>query len=129
MARERGGRSNNCNNNFSAQLIDIQKSFNCVAKHLQAGGLLIISSSNAYGDNLVELDNGIVHKIIATTELIENERYAILDYLFYQNEELLTQQTLKLKLLSYQTCRIMLEKAGFIEKYINPGKYYTYLKT
>ncbi|NEP91276.1 MAG: class I SAM-dependent methyltransferase [Okeania sp. SIO2C2] len=109
--------------------VDIQKSFYCVAKHLQAGGLLIISYSNGYRDNLVELDNGIVHKRIATTELIENERYAILDHLFYQNEELLTQQTLKLKLLSYQTCKMMLEKAGFIEKDINPGKYYTYLKT
>ncbi|NET42622.1 class I SAM-dependent methyltransferase [Okeania sp. SIO2B3] len=91
---------------FSSE--DIQKSFNCVAKHLQPGGLLIISCSNAYGDNLVELDNDIVHKRIATTELIENERYAILDYLFYQNEKLLTQQTLKLKLLSHQTCRMML---------------------
>ena len=107
---------------------EIQKSFDCVAKHLQAGGLLIISSSNAYGDNLVELDNGIVHKRIANTELIDNERYAILDYLFYQNEKLLTQQTLKLKLLSYQTCKMMLEKAGLIEKDINPGIYYTYLK-
>ncbi|MDJ0517727.1 MAG: methyltransferase domain-containing protein [Trichodesmium sp. MO_231.B1] len=112
--------------------VDIQKSFDCVAKHLQAGGLLIISFSNAYTDaytdKVIELDNCIVHKRIATTELIENERYAILDYLFYQNEELLTQQTLKLKLLSHQTCTMMLEKAGFIEKDINPGKYYTYLK-
>ena len=108
--------------------LDIQKSFDCVAKHLQGGGLLIISFSNGYRDNLVELDNGIVHKRIATTELIKNERYAILDHLFYQDEELLTQQTLKLKLLSYQTCKMMLEKAGFVEKYINPGKYYTYLK-
>ncbi|NEQ38415.1 MAG: class I SAM-dependent methyltransferase [Okeania sp. SIO3I5] len=111
---------------FSSE--DIQKSFDCVAKHLQAGSLLIISSSNAYGDNLVELDNGIVHKRIATTELIENERYAILDYLFYQNDELLEKQTLKLKLLSHKTCTMMLEKAGFIEKDINQGKYYTYLK-
>ncbi|MGB3509007.1 MAG: hypothetical protein WBA93_07160 [Microcoleaceae cyanobacterium] len=111
---------------FSSE--DIQKGFNCVAKHLQARGLLIISASNAYGDNLVELDNGIVHKKIATTELIKNERYAILNYLFYENEKLLTQQKVKLKLLSYQICKMMLEKAGFIEKDINPGKYYTYLK-
>ncbi|NEP83210.1 MAG: class I SAM-dependent methyltransferase [Okeania sp. SIO3B3] len=112
---------------FSSE--DIQKSFNCVAKHLQPGGLLIISCSNAYGNSLVELDNGIVHKKIATTELIENEHYAIFNYLFYQNEKLLAQETVKLKLLSYQTCKMMLEKAGFIEKDINPGKYYTYLKT
>lgn len=108
---------------------DIQKSFDCVAKHLKAGGLLIISFSNGYRNNLVELDNGIIHEKRATTELIENERYAILDHLFYQNDELLTQQTLTLKLLSYQTCTMMLGKAGFIEKDINPGKYYTYLKT
>ncbi len=108
--------------------VDIQKSFDCVAKHLQPGSLLIISFSNGYRDNLVELDNGIVHKRIATTELIENESHAILNHLFYQNDELVTQQTLKLKLLSYQTCKMMLEKAGFIEKDINPGKYYTYLK-
>ena len=111
---------------FSSE--DIQKSFNCVAKHLQPGGLLIISCSNAYGNSLVELDNGIVHKKIATTELIENEHYALLNYLFYQNEKLLAQETVKLKLISYQTCKMMLEKAGFIEKDIKPGKYYTYLK-
>ncbi len=108
--------------------VDIQKSFDCVAKHLKEGGVLIISSSNAYGDNLVELDNGIIHKRIASTELIENERYAILDYLFYQNEELLAQQTLKLKLLSHETYTTMLEKAGFIEKDIKPGKYNIYSK-
>jgi len=107
---------------------DIQKSFDCVAKHLQTGGLLIISYSNGYRNNLTELDNSIFHKRIATTELIENERYAIIDHLFYQNDQLLAQQTIKLKLLSYQVCTMMLEKAGFIEKDINPGKYYTYLK-
>ena len=112
---------------FSSE--EIQKSFNCVAKHLKAGGTLIISCSNAYADSLVELDNGIVHKKIATTELIDNERYAILKYLFYQNDELLSEETVKLKLLSHQSCKMMLEKAGFIEKDINPGKYYTYLKT
>ncbi len=109
--------------------VDIQKSFDCVAKHLQAGGILIIGYSNGYRNNLAELDNGIVHKKNSTTELIKNERYAILDHLFYQNEKLLTKQTLKLKLLSYQTCTMMLEKAGFIEKDINPGKYYIYQKT
>ncbi|NER03571.1 MAG: hypothetical protein F6K17_13590, partial [Okeania sp. SIO3C4] len=57
-----------------------------------------------------------------------NEHYAILNYLFYQNEKLLAQETVKLKLLSYQTCKMMLEKAGLVEKDINPGKYYTYLK-
>jgi len=111
---------------------DIQKNLDCVSKYLQAGGLLIISASNAYGDNLVKLDNGIIHKRIATTELIKNERYAILDYLFYQNEELLEQHTVKLKLLNCQTYTMMLEKAGFIEKDITlgkSGKYYTYLKT
>lgn len=107
---------------------EIQKSFDCVAKHLKERGLLIISSSNAYGNNLVELDNGITHKRIASTELIENERYAILDYLFYKNEELLAQQTLKLKLLSDETYTMMLEKAGFLEKDIKPGKYKIYSK-
>ncbi len=107
---------------------EIQKSFDCVAKHLQKGGLLIISSSNAYGDNLVELDNGIVHKRIATTELTNNETYAILDYLFYKNEEILAQQTLKLRLLNQQSFNMMLEKAGFIEKIIESGKYYVYSK-
>lgn len=79
----------------------IQKSLDFVSKYLQAGGLLIISASNAYGDNLVKLDNGIVNKRIATTELIKNECYAILDYFFYENEELLEQHTVKLQLLNY----------------------------
>ena len=109
-------------------LVDIQKSFDCVAKNLKEGGVLIISSSNAYGDNLVKLENDIIHKRIASTELIENERYAILDYLFYKKEELLAQQTLKLKLLSHETYTPMLEKAGFIEKDIKPGKYNIYSK-
>ncbi|NER97229.1 MAG: class I SAM-dependent methyltransferase [Symploca sp. SIO1B1] len=107
---------------------DIQKSFDYVAKHLNEKGRLIISSSNAYGDNLVELDNGIVHKRSATTEFIENERYAILDYRFYQNDELLAQQNLKLRLLSHQTFTKMLEEAGFVEETIKPGKYYIYSK-
>ena len=107
---------------------EIQKSFDCVARHLKGGGLLIISSSNAYGDNFVELDNNISHKRTAKTELIENEPYAILDYLFYKNEELLAQQTLKLKLLSHETYTTMLEKAGFVEKEIKPGKYNIYSK-
>lgn len=107
---------------------EIQKSFDCVAKHLKPGGLLIISSSNSYVDHLVELDNGIVHQKKATTEFIDHEHYAILDYLFYQNEELLSQERLKLKLLSHQACTMMLEKAGFVEKDIK-GKYRTYLKT
>jgi len=107
---------------------DIQQSFDCVARYLQEGGRLIISSSNAYGDNLVELDNGIVHKRLATTEFIDDERYAILDYRFYQNDELLAQQTLKLRLLSYPTFTKMLEQAGFVEETIKPGKYYIYSK-
>ena len=107
---------------------EIQTSFNCVANHLQPGGRLIVSSSNSYGDHVVELDNGIVHHKKATTEFIDNEHYAILDYLFYQNEELLSQEQLKLKLLDCKTCTMMLEKAGFVEKDIE-GKYRTYLKT
>ncbi|NER51525.1 MAG: class I SAM-dependent methyltransferase [Symploca sp. SIO1A3] len=107
---------------------DIQQSFDCVAKHLQEGGRLIISSSNAYGDNVVELDNDIIHKRVATTEFIENERYALLDYRFYQNDDLLAQQTLKLRLLSYPTFTNMLEQAGFVEQAINPGKCYIYSK-
>ncbi|NEP11650.1 MAG: class I SAM-dependent methyltransferase [Symploca sp. SIO2C1] len=107
---------------------DIQQSFDCVAKHLQEGGRLIISSSNAYGDNVVELDNDIIHKRVATTEFIENECYALLDYRFYQNDDLLAQQTLKLRLLSYPTFTNMLEQAGFVEQAINPGKCYIYSK-
>ncbi|MEB3343624.1 class I SAM-dependent methyltransferase [Okeania sp.] len=111
---------------------DIQKSFDGVAQHLQAGGRLIIGFSNfytnTYTNKVIELDDCIVHKKISTTELSEHERYAIFDYHFYQNDELVTQQTLKFRLLSHQTCTMMLEKAGFVEKDINPGKYYTYLK-
>ncbi|NER38923.1 MAG: class I SAM-dependent methyltransferase [Oscillatoria sp. SIO1A7] len=108
---------------------EIKKSFQCVANHLKKGGLLIISSSNAYSNKLVELDNGIVHKKTATTELVDDERYAILGYFFYKGEELLAEQTLKLKLLSHQTYTSMLEEAGFVEGAIEPGKYCSYLKT
>lgn len=109
-------------------LEEIQKSFGCVANHLKTGGILIISASNAYSNNSVELDNGLVHQKKSTTEVIENERYAILDYFFYKKEELLAQETLKLKLLSHQTCTKMLEEAGFVEEAIEPGKYCSYLK-
>lgn len=111
-------------------LAEIQKSFDCVAKHIKPDGLLIISSSNAYGDRLVELDKGIVHKRIAHIEGTEDERYAILDYLFYQNEKLLAEQKLKLKLLSYQTTTTMLVKANFVvEESIKAGKYFIYRKS
>ena len=108
---------------------DIQKSFHCVAKHLKAGGLLIISSSNAYGDNLVELDNGIIHKRIANTENIDNNLYAILDYFFYKDEMLLAKQTLKLRLLGEQELKPMLKTAGFVKKFIDSNQYHVYAKS
>ena len=109
-------------------LEDIQKSFNAVAKHLKTGGRLIVSSSNAYGNNLVELEDSIVHERTATTEIVNNERYAILDYRFYKDKELLAKQILKLRLLSYNTVTLMLEKAGFVETSIEAEQYYIYEK-
>ena len=109
-------------------LDEIQISFDAVAKHLKTGGLLIVSSSNAYGDNLVELENGIVHKRIAHTEINEDERYTILDYLFYQNDTLLAEQKLKLRLLSEQVTTMMLNQANFVEESIKAEKYYIYRK-
>lgn len=63
-------------------LLEIQQSFDCVAQHLKRGGRLIVSSSNAYGNNFVMLDNGIVHKRFANTEKSDNGLYAVLTYLF-----------------------------------------------
>lgn len=110
-------------------LEDIQKSFYCVAKHLREGGLLIISSSNAYGDNLSYLDNGILHKRTAKTEESEGQTYAILDYFFYKDEELLAQQTLKLRLLSDRELTPMLKTAGLVEKQIDGDGNRVYVKT
>ncbi|NEQ10956.1 MAG: class I SAM-dependent methyltransferase [Moorea sp. SIO4E2] len=109
-------------------LAEIQKSFDRVAKHIKPDGLLIISSSNAYGNNFVELENGIVHKRIAHTEGNEDERYTILDYLFYQNEKLLAEQKLKLRLISYQTTTKMLSQANFVEESIKAETYFIYRK-
>ncbi|NER86514.1 class I SAM-dependent methyltransferase [Moorena sp. SIO3A2] len=109
-------------------LAEIQKSFDRVAKHIKPEGLLIISSSNAYGNNFVELENGIVHKRIAHTEGNEDERYTILDYLFYQNEKLLAEQKLKLRLISYQTTTTMLSQANFVEESIKAETYFIYRK-
>lgn len=110
-------------------LEEIQKSFHCVAQHLQEGGLLVISSSNAYGDNVVELKNGIIHKRTANTKQISNERYAILDYCFYRDEILLAQQTLTLRLLSNRELTPMLKAAGFSQKKsVDSSQYHVYLK-
>ncbi len=108
--------------------VDIQKSFYCVAKHLKENGILIMGYSNLDSINLVKLDNNLCYQRIVDTELIENKLYANSNYSFYKDEELLAQQTVKLRLLSYQTVTTMLEKAGFVEKNIEPGKYSIYLK-
>ncbi len=107
---------------------EIKRSFDCVANHLKEGGVLIISASNAYGDNLVKLDNGIVHKRISNTEIIDSEKYAILDYLFYRGDELLAEQKLKLRLLDYQIAQQMLGEVGFSEKDTSNEKYYVFTK-
>jgi len=109
-------------------LEEIQKSFYCVAQYLREGGLLIISSSNAYGDNVVDLKDGIIHKRTATLERISDERYAILDYCFYRHEILLAQQTLKLRLLSNRELTPMLKTAGFSRKSIDSIQYHVYVK-
>ncbi len=109
-------------------LDDIQQSFDRVAKHLKVGGLLIISASNAYGDNMVNMDNGVVHQRKASSKIVAAERYAVLDYLFYQDEALLAEQTLQLRLLNYKQCASMLETSGLREKVIEVGKYYIYQK-
>ena len=107
----------------------IQKSFDCVAQHLRKGGLLIISSSNAYGDNVVELRDRIIHKRTVSTERVSDERYAILDYCFYRDEVLLAQQILKLRLLSNRELVPMLGAAGFLQKSIDNNQYHVYVKT
>ena len=108
---------------------DIQKSFHCVAKHLKTGGLLIVSSSNAYGDNLVELENGIIHKRTAHTENVEGNLYANLDYFFYEGEKLLGKQTLKLRLLTEQELTPILKNSGFTQKNIDSDQYHVYVKS
>lgn len=110
-------------------LDEIQTSFDCVAKYLKPSGLLIVSSSNAYSDLLVELDNGIVRKRTAYTEVNEDERYLILDHQFYQDDKFLAEQKLKLRLLSCQTTKTMLIKANFVEEGIKGNKYFIYRKS
>lgn len=109
-------------------LVEIQKSFHCVAQHLRDGGLLIISSSNAYGNNVVELEDGIIHKRTATIEKTAEARHAILDYCFYRDETLLGQQLLKLRLLSELELKPILETAGFSQKSIDSDQYHVYVK-
>lgn len=134
-AYSRGGAwtfvGNNTETLLASHILDaneIRKSFRCVAKHLRVGGLLIISSSNAYSDNEVELKDGIVHKRTATTEYLADERYALLDYRFYKGETLLAQQTLKLRLLSDRELTPMLEAAGFVREQIDSDRYRVYAK-
>lgn len=107
---------------------EIQTSFRRIAKHLREEGLLIISSSNAYSDNLVKLEKGIIHKRIANTEEIEGQTYAILDYFFSKDDKLLAQQTLKLRLLSESELTPMLKTAGFAEQKTDGSEYRIYVK-
>ena len=71
----------------------------------------------------------IIHKRIANTERIDNELYAILDYFFYKDEMLLTQQTLKLRLLGDRELIPMFKTAGFLEKNIDRDRYHVYVKS
>ena len=107
---------------------EIKKSFQCIADCLRTGGSLMISYSNAYGDNYVEMDNGMVHKRVAKTKVIDDQLYTLLDYLFYQSDELLAEQKLKLRLIDYETCKSWLKEVGLVEKSFEIGKYYIFTK-
>lgn len=106
----------------------IQASFQRVAQHLQVGGLLIISSSNAYGDNMVNLENGIVHERVAKTEIVDDQTHAVLDYSFRQGQQLLAQQTLRLRLLQDRDLTPMLTAVGFEKQPMNSDAYCVYIK-
>ena len=110
-------------------LEEVEESFCRVAQHLCRGGLLIVSTSNAYGDNLVELTDGIVHKRKSRTKNIKGVKYAELDYRFYRNEELLAQQILELRLLSDEELTLILEKSGFSLKVEDIEQYRVYEKS
>ena len=109
-------------------LDEIGESFVRVCQHLNPDGLLVISASNAYGDNHVELDNNIVHVRTAKTEHVGDAMIAVLDYRFYRGEDLLGQQILKLRLLNKSEYLPLLQKAGFTEEAIADDEYYTYKK-
>lgn len=116
---------------LASHLLDlsaIQQSFNCVTQHLKVGGQLIISMSNVYGDNLVELDNGVVHKRIANTEETNGERYAVMTYLFSKGQDILAQQELRLRLLNEEEFSNLLTLAGFVPQASEATDYRIYTK-
>ncbi|MEL7039588.1 MAG: class I SAM-dependent methyltransferase [Cyanobacteria bacterium J06592_8] len=107
---------------------EIRQSFHCVANHLKPGGLLAISFTNAYGDTVIELDDGIVHKRIAKTEKVDDAFHAVFTYIFCREDMVLAQQDLRLRLLDWQQVKSLLMEAGFAEISSDQNEFCVYVK-